>query len=934
MRTIKTSYITAEKQVVTETLADFRGNPVEEKTNSEVKRTSAYYANGQLARQTDALNNTTTYEYKYLNKLTKTCTPFDGEKYSVTENQYDKNGNVIKTIQNIDDNKNSVVQNRYNAMGLLEKVILSDGTANGDKNITKYFYNNAGIQTKMYTGMSSENDDTYLTTEYEFDSWMRVVRTIDSTGHNSGTITYDLNGNVLTSTDANGNITTNTYDTLNRVIKSDTVNPDDSSKNVSKSYQYDEMGRTVRTITDGQNTTYFYDDLGRVYEEMSFDSFKAYSYEGVSQYVECERAGIFHKIIYYEKTYEYDDEMRVSSVREGKNDIASYTYDANGNKKSETLGNGVVSTYTYNNANRITKLENKLGNSTISSYEYSYYLDGSDACKVRNENGIIETTEYEYDSLKRLVKESVTTGNSTDTYTYEYDDYGNRSKMTADGSENYVTEYNYNDAKGKYTTLLQKETKTVQIDNNDLNTNGNFKVEETVYTYDANGNQITKKTSEKTETNSYDGLNQLIGFTDGTTTASYTYGISGLRDSKKVNGVTTTHIWIGSQIVVDYTTHYTSTVYIRGTSLAAAFDWNDAGKGDYRFYTQNAHGDVVSLTDSTGAVVKSYTYDAFGVEKNINDSDANPFRYCGEYFDAETGTIYLRARYYNPTIGRFISRDSYAGRKSDPLSLNLYTYCHNNPIIYFDPSGHIKCPKWVKSVGNWFEEGVDDWKVGAGIIKDGAKSGAKAVKNGVGTVAKFAFYLTPFALTGCSSKKEITVPSAISQNAPKYQPSLWNNNDYQEYTNCYAYAFNMRENPLTGKKFPRRGMQPGMLSGQYDENNFDYESISGTDKGNKKLVNKVTADAQAVGLDFLPYSDDLTGGYAVALAVNPGVDYHWYRENGDGTWSHKPGITEATNREAHNYPIYGDIISNPQDAAKKAGYTTFIGYYYIRPTGE
>ncbi len=79
----------------------------------------------------------------------------------------------------------------------------------------------------------------------------------------------------------------------------------------------------------------------------------------------------------------------------------------------------------------------------------------------------------------------------------------------------------------------------------------------------------------------------------------------------------------------------------------------------------------------------------FGVEKNINDSDANPFRYCGEYFDAETGTIYLRARYYDPAIGRFISRDSYAGRKSDPLSLNLYTYCQNNPIRYVDPSGHL-----------------------------------------------------------------------------------------------------------------------------------------------------------------------------------------------------------------------------------------------------
>ena len=125
------------------------------------------------ARQTEAMGNTTKYEYNFPNKLTKAYAPFDGEKYSITENQYDKNGNVIKTIQNVDDNKNSVTQNQYNAMGLLEKVTLSDGTANGENNISKYFYNNAGIQTKMCTGTASENDDTYLTTEYEFDSWMK-----------------------------------------------------------------------------------------------------------------------------------------------------------------------------------------------------------------------------------------------------------------------------------------------------------------------------------------------------------------------------------------------------------------------------------------------------------------------------------------------------------------------------------------------------------------------------------------------------------------------------------------------------------------------------------------------------------------------------------------------------------------------------------------
>ena len=96
----------------------------------------------------------------------------------------------------------------------------------------------------------------------------------------------------------------------------------------------------------------------------------------------------------------------------------------------------------------------------------------------------------------------------------------------------------------------------------------------------------------------------------------------------------------------------------------------------------------MNLTDEDGAVVKSYTYDAFGVEQNIDDADTNAFRYCGEYFDSETGTIYLRARYYDPTIGRFISRDSYAGKISDPLSLNRYTYCNNNPVIFIDPSGN------------------------------------------------------------------------------------------------------------------------------------------------------------------------------------------------------------------------------------------------------
>ena len=133
---------------------------------------------------------------------------------------------------------------------------------------------------------------------------------------------------------------------------------------------------------------------------------------------------------------------------------------------------------------------------------------------------------------------------------------------------------------------------------------------------------------------------------------------------------------------------YEADCYIRGTNLVAKYNYWNGDKSEYTYYTQNAHGDVVNLTDKDGKITKSYRYDAFGVEINPDTEDVNVFRFCGEYFDTETGTVYLRARYYQASTGRFISRDSYSGKKSDPLSLNLYTYCRNNPISYVDPSGY------------------------------------------------------------------------------------------------------------------------------------------------------------------------------------------------------------------------------------------------------
>lgn len=153
---------------------------------------------------------------------------------------------------------------------------------------------------------------------------------------------------------------------------------------------------------------------------------------------------------------------------------------------------------------------------------------------------------------------------------------------------------------------------------------------------------------------------------------------------------------------------------------------------------QNAHGDVVNLTDKDGKVTKTYTYDAFGVEKNIDENDTNVFRYCGEYYDTETGTIYLRARYYNPSTGRFISRDSYAGKNEEPLSLNKYTYCQNNPLIFVDPSGKYSVVIWA-NYPNEDKSVTKDNKKQAKIIKEQyeEKYGSECYVYEVGTAEDF-----------------------------------------------------------------------------------------------------------------------------------------------------------------------------------------------------
>ena len=131
--------------------------------------------------------------------------------------------------------------------------------------------------------------------------------------------------------------------------------------------------------------------------------------------------------------------------------------------------------------------------------------------------------------------------------------------------------------------------------------------------------------------------------------------------------------------------------YIRGNARGYGSNLVYADKGtdtEKQYYVTDPHGNVIQLTDESGAVIKTYEYDSFGNEVNLAGKDENPFRYCGEYYDKETEEIYLRARYYQPAVGRFLTRDSYTGEEDELLSLHLYTYCENDGVNAWDPSGH------------------------------------------------------------------------------------------------------------------------------------------------------------------------------------------------------------------------------------------------------
>lgn len=168
---------------------------------------------------------------------------------------------------------------------------------------------------------------------------------------------------------------------------------------------------------------------------------------------------------------------------------------------------------------------------------------------------------------------------------------------------------------------------------------------------------------------------------------SFTYNAQGRRASKTAGGTVVNYLYDGNKLIAEKDNSGT---------LIASYIYDDREQlvsvrkgGQNYYYHFNGHGDVTKITNQSGSVVASYEYDAWGNITSLSGSFAGsqPFRYAGYLYDPETGLYYLINRYYDPSIGRFISKDPLFSSPPDSLGGNPYLYVRNNPVNRTDPDG-------------------------------------------------------------------------------------------------------------------------------------------------------------------------------------------------------------------------------------------------------
>ena len=705
-----------------------------------------YYSGGNLKKTVFADGTSESYEYDNQNRLVKVTDHLGNS----TVSEYDASENLLSSS----DAEGNTVKNTYDRYGRMTKTTDANGNVttfdsydfNGNclqktnpaGQVICFEYDSRGLMTKSILKAKNAGEED-ISVSYEYDAAGRVKKYIDEEGHKFFT-EYDSAGNIIKVTDAEGNVVKSNYDEMNNLtLSTDAVG-------VETQYNYDCMGNLIETIANlntareekSQNS---YDKLGRVTKSVDAENGTSkYTYDRfgnvktqtdpgggktVYNYDSMNRVTSSVNPMGNKKTYTYDDVGRLSEEKNANSQstsyeyykngwiksftdelgTVSYTYDKNGNVLTVKDENGTI-TREYDNMNRVTKYTDFRGNEIKYSYDnlgnlvkltypggrivrYTYYKTGSVKTVTDWNNRV---TSFEYDGNSRLIKTSRPDGSVEER---TYDANGRVSTIVDKNGKNVINQkvYSY-DESGNVTEISSSDGTSIdklsgaEMEYNKCNQLIKYNGKEVKY--DAEGNMTYGPLNGKMAKFVYDCRNRLVS-AGGIT---YGYDAENNRISQTENGVKT-------EYVVDSVNKLTriltsekegdTTYYIHGAGLLA--QEND---GEYLIYHFNNIGSTEAVTDIDGKTVETFDYGPYG-ELTSKNKNGIIFLYNGEYgvVTDGNGLYYMRARYYNPEIKRFINQDVVVGTITESPTLNRYAYVNGNPISLTDPFGLSPVINWA-----------------------------------------------------------------------------------------------------------------------------------------------------------------------------------------------------------------------------------------------